>query len=274
MTTSALETVKTLPEPWARRGATETQWRVMHNLFPGAQPDSVLMAWDYCVARRLDPLKKPCHIVPMQVKNPRTGAKEWRDVILPGIYELRATAQRTGVYLGHSRPDYGPLESYAGVTAPAWCEMVIYRWNPVAGQRVEFPVRTWFRECVATDDTKKANQRWAKAPVQMLTKNCEAAGLRDAFPDEIGGEHTVEELDGQRAIDVQTVEAKPAPEPPERYGDAIADLEAVADNGVDALEAAFAQLSELHRTYLATIDGPTWEALRARALAREQGGHP
>lgn len=268
MTSSALETIKTLPEPWARRGATETQWRVMHNLFPGASADSVLMAWDYCVARKLDPLKKPCHIVPMEVKNPKTGAYEWRDVILPGIYELRTTAQRSGLYLGHSGWDYGPLETCAGVSAPAWCAVTVYRWNREVGVRAEYPVRVLFREVVTlAKDRKGANARWAKAPVQMLTKCTEAAGLREAFPDEIGGEHTAEELDGQRAIDVTTVEAAPPPAPPEGFDDWYTDLCAVADEGLDKLEDVFGKAPDDFRGYLAKYLQQPWEALKVRALA-------
>jgi len=271
MTTSALETVKTLPEPVARRGISEAQWRtLMTSLYPGAKAESVLMVIDYCAARKLDPLKRPCHIVPMEVKN-RAGGYEWRDVVLPGIYELRTTAQRSGVYLGHSAPDYGPLETAAGVSAPTWCAMTFWRWNADAGVRAEYPVRVLFREVVATTKDTKANSRWSKAPVQMLTKCTEAAGLREAFPDELGGEQTAEEMDGQRAIDVATVEDKPAPPPPDKYGDVIADLEAVADTGLDALEDVFAKLPDVHRIYLTTIDLATWDGLKARA-ARATGG--
>jgi phage recombination protein Bet len=272
MTSTALETVKALPEPALRRGINEAQWRTLFNLYPGAKPESILLVWDYCLARRLDPLKKPCHIVPLEVKNPRTGNYEWRDVVLPGIYELRTTAQRTGVYLGHSAPDYGPLEPYAGVGAPAWCAITFYRWNSDAGVRAEYPVRVLFREVVAVKKDQKANSRWAKAPVQMLTKCTEAAGLREAFPDEIGGEHTLEELEGQRSVDVQVVDDKPQPAPPDQYGDVLADLEAVADSGLDALEDAFAKLSDAHRTYLTSTDATTWETLKARA-ARTTGGN-
>lgn len=80
---------KPLPPAVARRGINEAQWRTLMNLFPGAKGPSVLMVWDYCVARTLDPLKKPCHIVPMDVNG------VWRDVVMPGIYELRTTAMRT-----------------------------------------------------------------------------------------------------------------------------------------------------------------------------------
>jgi phage recombination protein Bet len=200
-----------LPAPVARRGITEAEWRTLaNNLYPGAAPESVLMVWDYCKARKLDPLKKPCHIVPMQVRDARSGDYNWRDVVMPGIYEYRTTATRTGLYMGHSKPDYGPEIDHLGVKAPEWCDLTIYRWNKEAQSRCEYPVRVLFREIAATKKDKKTgelhvNDRWTKAPVQMLTKCTEAAGLREAFPDELGGTHTVEEMEG-RVIDSTAIE--------------------------------------------------------------------
>ncbi len=207
-----------LPEPVVRRGITEYQWRTLFNLFPGAKPDSALMVWDYCKARQLDPMKKPCHIVPMRVKV--NGEWGWRDVVMPGIYEYRTTAQRTGLYLGHSEPEYGPNIDVLGVKAPAWCAMAFYRWNEKAREKVPFPVKVWFAEVVATkekDNREYVNERWTKAPIQMLTKCTEAAGLRESFPDEFGGEPTAEEMEGRRIefddIEVHTV---PPPQPAKR----------------------------------------------------------
>lgn len=194
-----------LPAPVARRGITEAQWRtLMNNLFPGAKSDSVLMVWDYCVARKLDPMKKPCHIVPMQVKSHK-GEYEWRDVVMPGIYEYRTTATRTGLYMGHSKPAYGPIIEHLGKNVPEWCELTVYRWIPEAKQRAEYPVQLRFEECCATKRNKNSghlelNQRWATAPQQMLTKCCEAAALREAFPDELGGTHTAEEMEDQSIV--------------------------------------------------------------------------
>lgn len=207
-----------LPEPVARRGIDEAQWRTLAtSLYPGAKSESILMAIDYCRARRLDPLKKPCHIVPMRVKNAKTGEYEWRDVILPGIYEYRTTAMRTGLYLGHSRPEYGPDIEHRGVTAPEWCELTVFRWSKEAQQRIEFPVRVLFRESAVLTKDGKVNDRWGKAPMQMLTKCAEAAALREAFPDEFGGEPTYEEMEG-REIDAAGVAAphqgKPRTQPP------------------------------------------------------------
>lgn len=191
MTPAQLE----LHDAIVKRDVNEFQWRALLNLFPGARPESVLMVVDYCRARKLDPMKKPCHIVPMRVKRAGTREYEWRDVVMPGIYEYRTTAQRTGQYMGHSKPEYGPILDAYGVKAPEWCDFTVFRWSAAAQARTEYPVRTYFAECVGLRDGL-ANERWKRAPVQMLTKVAEAAALREAFPDELGGEHTAEEMDG------------------------------------------------------------------------------
>jgi phage recombination protein Bet len=238
-----------LPPAVARRGINDAQWRtLMNNLFPGAKGESVLMVWDYCVARKLDPMKKPCHIVPMRVGD------SWRDVVMPGIYEYRTTANRTGEYLGHSKPVYGPEIEYLGVKAPEYCELTVYRWNAKAQQKCEFPVQVKFAECVATAWDKEAkgpkvNARWTKAPQQMLTKCTEAAGLREAFPDELGGEPTAEEMEGQSQTEGMSI--TPASDRVDPRGDlsgvdweardkhvtAIADL--IAEYGSDEIVAAY-----------------------------------
>lgn len=177
----------------------------MNNLYPGAAAESVLMVFDYCAARKLDPLKKPCHIVPMRVKN-SNGDYVWRDVVMAGIYEYRTTAARTGQYMGHTIPEYGPIVDAFGVMAPESCSITVKRWNAEAKMVAEFPVQLLFEEVVGTKDGK-ANQRWAKAPRQMLTKCVEAAALREAFPDELGGTHTVDEMEGQ---DIEVKDVTPA----------------------------------------------------------------
>jgi phage recombination protein Bet len=205
--TDALATTSdTLPEPVSRRGITEAEWRTLCNsLFPGANPQSVLLVVDYCRSRKLDPMKKPCHIVPMRVKDSRTGEWGWRDVVMAGIYEYRTTAQRTGQYLGHSAPEYGAIVDQFGVKAPEWCAMTFYRHSTFG--RIEFPVRRHFAEVVGLKEGK-ANDRWARAPYQMLEKCVEAAGLREAFPDEFGGEAVAEESD-RMTIEAERIEPLP-----------------------------------------------------------------
>lgn len=194
-----------LPAPVARRGINESEWMTLRNLFPGARGESIILAYDYCKARRLDPFKKPCHIVPMNVKDVKLDKYVWQDVIMPGIYEYRTTAHRTGEYMGHSVPEYGPLVEYKGVKAPEWCAITVYRWNPKAQQRAEFPVRIEFHEIAVTKRDGNLNDRWSSAPKMQLTKCTEAAALREGFPDELGGTHTVEEMEG-RIIDSTAID--------------------------------------------------------------------
>lgn len=258
-----------LPEPVARRGLDEAQWRTLKNsLFPGAKSDSILMVVDYCKARKLDPLKKPCHIVPMRVKDAQTGEYGWRDVVMPGIYEYRTTAQRTGDYLGHAKPEYGDFADRFGVRAPEWCDFMVYRWNNKAQQRIEFTVRVYFAEVVALKDGH-ANDRWNKAPVQMLTKCAEAAALREAFPDEFGGEMTAEEMDGRSVLDAEpTQPQRQLPAMPEGFDAWLSNLEACADNGSEALATMWASEQpgqQEYRAYLTATDPHGWERVKARA---------
>jgi phage recombination protein Bet len=262
-----------LPEPVARRGIAEWQWRtLMNSLYPGAKGESVLLVWDYCKSRNLDPLKKPCHIVPMEVKVGE-NKYEWRDVVMPGVYELRTTAQRTGEYLGHSKAEYGPTIETAGLKAPEWCEMTMYRWNATIAQRAEYPVRVLFNEVVATKRDGRANARWTKAPVQMLTKCCEAAGLREAFPDEVGGITTDEEMDGQRAITVQATapaESGGALVKPEGYDEWTSDLVAAANASGAKLAETWKNAKPFLRHYLMAAEPESWDSLKARADAVDQ----
>lgn len=274
--------MSTLPAPVAERGIDAAQWNTLCNsLFPGAKQDSVLMVIDYCRARKLDPMKKPCHIVPIQVK--QNGALVWRDVVMPGIYEYRTTAQRTGDYLGHAKPEYGPDIQHAGVTAPEWCEFTVYRWNERAAQKIEFPVRVYFREACATKKEKDAggnrtgslvaNDRWGKAPFQMLTKCAEAAALREAFPDELGGTSTEDEMIGKAIGGDDSDDGKK--KSPEQLAFEAEHLQAMRDaamDGMAALTAAFAALEKSPQKSAFWIEhGPALKAAAEQATVIEGG---
>jgi phage recombination protein Bet len=275
---NALSTVAASPLPDAarRRGLDDAAWNTLcQSLYPGARPESVLLVVDYCRARKLDPLKKPCHIVPMEVKDARTNTYAWRDVVLPGIYELRTTAQRTGEYLGHAPPTWGPPLEYKGVAAFEFCELTIYRWHAKAdGHRIPFTVRVYFREVVALARDGKPNARWSRAPLQMLLKCAEAAALREAFPDELGGERTADEMDGAHTPehDPSVVDAVPLPPKPDGFDEWLTDLQSTADEGTDKLQATWRATTPNtaeYRKYLVTVDAPLWESTKARALAAD-----
>lgn len=148
--------------------------------------------------------------------------------------------------------------------------MTFYRHHVATGQRLEFAIKTFFREVVATTRDGKPNARWSRAPVQMLTKCCEAAGLRECCPDEFGGLQTFEELEGQRHPDVPQdpiSEGMPALVAPANFDQWLDDLRAVADNGADAFAQAWKDAGDDLRQYLTVTDPDTYEQLKAKAAA-------
>ena len=174
-------------------------WTTLQNsVFPGAKDESILLAVDYCKARKLDILKKPCHIVPMQgtLSGQRDSngydKKIWRDVIMPGIYEQRITAFRTGQMAGQDEPVFGNTVAFKGIDAPEWCRVTVYRF--INGERCAFSHTEYFSEACATTKEGKLNSMWSKRPRGQLAKCAEAGALRKAFPDELGGVITADEV--------------------------------------------------------------------------------
>lgn len=177
-------------------GVSQQTFSAMQNsLYPGASVESIVMVAEYCKARGLDPLRKPVHIVPMNVKDAVTGQYGWRDVVMPGIAEYRTTAMRTGKYAGTDAPDYGEEKELLGVTAPEFCRFTVYRM--IEGHRVPFTYTEYFSEAAATKRDGGLNSMWTKRPRGQLTKCAEAGALRMAFPEELGGEHTADEMEGK-----------------------------------------------------------------------------
>lgn len=177
----------------------DTYMTLKGSIFPGAKDESIHMALAYCRAAHLDILHKPVHIVPMSVKDNKTGRYEFRDVIMPGIGNYRIQASRSGAYVGKSEPEYGPdvTEVLCGtsITYPAWCRVTVKRL--VEGHICEFTAKEFWKENVATDKTGKVNPIWQKRPYAQLAKCTEAQALRMAFNELTGSIPTAEEMEGK-----------------------------------------------------------------------------
>ncbi|NWA63023.1 phage recombination protein Bet [Pantoea sp. B9002] len=186
----------------AEKGIDIATWSALKNsIYPGAKEESVMMALDYCRARQLDPLLKPVHLVPMSVKDQKSGKNEWRDVVMPGIGLYRIQADRSGDYAGAHEPEFGPdvTQTLNGVevTYPQWCKYTVSKRMP-SGEIVEFSAKEYWIENYATGgrDTTAPNAMWKKRPYGQLAKCAEAQALRKAWP-EIGQQPTAEEMEGK-----------------------------------------------------------------------------
>jgi hypothetical protein len=238
------------PEAAARMGVESSAWQTLVNAtFPTARTaEGVILALNYCRARKLDVFKRPVHIVPIRTKLKSPDGKEyWADIetVWPGINELRTTAHRTGIYAGSDPAEWGaditsewelpsgeddggdhpnapPREKKAAaapvrmlkVVHPEWCQITVYR--VVQGLRVAFPgPRVYWLETYATaGKSDRPNEMWKDRARGQLEKCAEAAALRKAFPEELGGEHIVEEA--PRMVDVTPAAAASPQSRPDR----------------------------------------------------------
>lgn len=167
---------------------TKEQWAVACNVFypDVASLQSVITVFRYCIARRIDIMKKPFYIVTIDGK----------DNIWPSILLHRIEAHRTNEYAGQDEAIYGDLidlkygtETYQ---VPEWCKVTVYRRKN--GHKDAYVAKVFAKEVVMLKDGKP-NKMWAKRFCAQMEKCTEALALRKAFPEEVGSEPTAEEMD-------------------------------------------------------------------------------
>lgn len=182
-------------------------YSLRHSVYPGAKDESIGMVLAYCRAKNYDPIMKAVHIVPMSVRNAVTGNYEMRDVIMPGITAYRIDAERSGSYMGLSRPVFGPnvIDNLGGVqvTYPEWCRITVKKM--VQNIVCEFEAEEYWEENYANKGRDKVtkqvnpapNDMWAKRRRGQLAKCTEAQALRKAFPGIVSSVPTFEEMEGK-----------------------------------------------------------------------------
>lgn len=111
--------------------------------------------------------------------------------IQTGIDGYRVIAERTGAYMGNDDPVF----TYEDSTRPYPTTATVTVWKLVAGQRCAFTATARWKEYVATKRDGSPQAMWAGKPHVMLAKCAEALALRKAFPGDLSGLYTKEEMD-------------------------------------------------------------------------------
>jgi phage recombination protein Bet len=146
----------------------------------GATKDELEIFLHQCRKTGLDPLAKQIYF--QKRKNWKTG--EETITIITGIDGYRLIADRTGKYAGNDDPEYDDPEKQ-----PTWAKVTVYKM--VEGQRCAFTATARWTQYFPGD---KLGFMWTKMPHLMLGKCAEALALRKAFPAELSGVYTAEEM--------------------------------------------------------------------------------
>ena len=155
-------------------GVEPVTWRAMQDLHPSAKPNSIMMILRYCVAAKLDPLRSPVAVIPI----------DGRDVPVLTINGLRAHAVRTGAYAGGHAEFSETSEDVDGIRLPTWCRYVVGRVMS-DGTRAEFSGQVYAGEVVGRAKNGKLTRIWQQRPMHMLQIAAERLALRRAFPESV-----------------------------------------------------------------------------------------
>jgi phage recombination protein Bet len=175
---------------------SEAQVDLIKSVIAVGATDDELKLFLYTAKRTgLDPLTKQIHFVKREVnKKLPNGAwvKEGQMTVQTGIDGYRAIAERTGNLAGISDAVYDSEDG----EYPKKATVTVYKMLS-SGQRVEYTSSARWSEYAQTytrNGETVVGPMWKKMPYLMLAKCAEALALRKAFPNDLSGLYTTEEM--------------------------------------------------------------------------------
>jgi phage recombination protein Bet len=190
MTEKAIEVAGSNSKEITNQAWTDEQVQLIKNTVARGSTDDELKLFLYTARRTgLDPLTKQIHFVKRKVWNKQKQCYEEIGTIQTGIDGYRAIAERSKTLAGI---DDAVVEETEGSKYPSKSSVTVYRM--VEGQRVGFTASARWTEYASTDRDGKPQQMWNKMPYLMLGKCAEALALRKAFPNDLSGLYTFEEM--------------------------------------------------------------------------------
>jgi len=179
---------------------------IKSTIAPGISDGELALFGMICQRTGLDPFARQIYAIMRNQKDGDTWGKKM--TVQTGIDGYRLIAARTGALAGIDDAEY---DSEDAVT-PLWARVTVYRM--VHGQRCPFTARARWSEYAQKDKSNNLTGLWPKMPFLLLGKCAEALALRKAFPAELSGIYTQEEMDQADTpaaeTTIQPVTARPA----------------------------------------------------------------
>lgn len=146
-----------------------------------------------CKHLDLNPFNRQIYALKRRTWNSDKQAYDEHLTVQMGIDGFRLIAERTGKYAGSDEPVYTFDTNWKLEKATVTVKKLIW------GQIVETTAPAYYEEYVQTYKDKKTqqmipNSQWIKMPRLMLGKCAEALALRKAFPQELSGVYSEDEV--------------------------------------------------------------------------------
>jgi len=155
----------------------------------GASDDELKLFLMIAKHSGLDPFSRQIYAVMRKDKS----IGKYVMTVQTSIDGFRLTAARTGQHAGTDDVEYDSEIA----PNPKWARVTVYRL--VAGHRVPYTAKARWEEYLPQDGFM-----WRKMPYLMLGKCAEALALRKAFPAELSGVYTADEMDQAENIEPAT----------------------------------------------------------------------